>query len=167
MQPDCLKGRVVCGTVYGEMHLKDLLGSSARVGYCIQFPDFYLVLHGPRCWKSTIMDYSINHYCQIAKEAESAVYHKQLFEELRELTPHPTDATHSTAIAAVQASVYCHAAAIVVITSTGRCVHLQQGSRSHRNQGKVMSQGNSWKTVKVRQKLYWFGKCLRKRIDVE
>ena len=27
VQPNCLKGRVVCGTVYGEMHLKDLLGS--------------------------------------------------------------------------------------------------------------------------------------------
>ena len=24
---NCLKGRVVCGTVYGDMHLKDLLGS--------------------------------------------------------------------------------------------------------------------------------------------
>ena len=33
--------RVVCGTVYGEMHLKDLLGSFVRVGYCIPVPDFY------------------------------------------------------------------------------------------------------------------------------
>ena len=53
---NCLKGRVVCGTVYGEMHLKDLLGSFARVGYCIPFPDFYLVLHGLCCRNSTIMD---------------------------------------------------------------------------------------------------------------
>ena len=37
---------VVCGTVYGDMHLKDLLGSMVRVGYCIPVPDFYLVLHG-------------------------------------------------------------------------------------------------------------------------
>ena len=36
----------MCGTVYGEMHLKDLLGSFVRVGYRIPFPDFYLVLHG-------------------------------------------------------------------------------------------------------------------------
>ena len=56
VQPNCLKGWVVCGTVYGEMHLKDLLGSFVRVGYRIQFPDFYLVLHGLRCRKSTIMD---------------------------------------------------------------------------------------------------------------
>ena len=51
-----LKGRVVCGTVYGDMHLKDLLGSFVRVGYRIPVPDFYLVLHGLRCRKSTIMD---------------------------------------------------------------------------------------------------------------
>ena len=29
------KRLVVCGTVYGDMHLKDLLGSIARVGYSI------------------------------------------------------------------------------------------------------------------------------------
>ena len=50
------KGWVVCGTVYGEMHLKDLLGSFVRVGYRIPVPDFYPVLHGLRCRKSTIMD---------------------------------------------------------------------------------------------------------------
>ena len=54
VQPNCLKCRVVCGTVYGEMHLKDLLGSFVRVGYRIPFLDFYLVLHGLRCRKSTI-----------------------------------------------------------------------------------------------------------------
>ena len=40
------------------MHLKDPLGSFVRVGYRIPFPDFYLVLHGLRCRKSTIMDYT-------------------------------------------------------------------------------------------------------------
>ena len=60
VQPDCLKGWVVCGIVYGDMHLKDLLGSFLRVGYRIPVPDFYLVLHGLRCRKSTIMDKSIN-----------------------------------------------------------------------------------------------------------
>ena len=44
------------GTVYGDLHLKDLLGSFVRVGYCILVSDFYLVLHGLRCRKSTIMD---------------------------------------------------------------------------------------------------------------
>ena len=56
VQPDCLKGQVVCGTVYGDMHLKDLMGSFVRVGYCTSVPDFYLVLHGLYCRKSTIMD---------------------------------------------------------------------------------------------------------------
>ena len=56
VQPDCLKCRVVCGTVYGDMDLKDLLGSIVRVGYRIPVPDFYLVLHDIRCRKSTIMD---------------------------------------------------------------------------------------------------------------
>ena len=41
------KGRIVCGTVKGDMHLKDLLGSFVRVGCRILVPDFYLVLHGP------------------------------------------------------------------------------------------------------------------------
>ena len=31
-----------------------------RVGDCIQVPDFYLVLHGLWCWKSTIIDLSNN-----------------------------------------------------------------------------------------------------------
>ena len=53
---NCLKGRVVCGTVYGEMHLKGILASFVRVGYHILFLDFYLVLHGLHCRKSTIMD---------------------------------------------------------------------------------------------------------------
>ena len=38
-------------TVYGDIHLKYLLGSIARVRYCILVPDFYLVLHGLRCRK--------------------------------------------------------------------------------------------------------------------
>ena len=49
VQPDCLKGRVVCGTVYGDMHLKDLLGSITRVGYCNPVLDFYLVLNSLCC----------------------------------------------------------------------------------------------------------------------
>jgi len=56
---------------------------------------------------------------KIAREAESAVYHKQLFEELRILTPRPTDITHTAALAAVEASVNCLASAIITATTTG------------------------------------------------
>ena len=45
MKSDCIKGRAVCETVFGDMHYKDLLGSIAIVGYFVPVPDFYLVLH--------------------------------------------------------------------------------------------------------------------------
>jgi len=66
---------------------------------------------------------------KIAREAESAVYHKQLFEELRMLTPRPTDVTHTTALAAVEASVNCLASAIITITKTGRSAQLMSAYR--------------------------------------
>ena len=58
--------------------------------------------------------------CQICKEAECAIYHRQLFEELRMLTPKPTDITKTTAIAAVEASIESMATAIIVLTMSGR-----------------------------------------------
>ncbi|ESO01327.1 hypothetical protein HELRODRAFT_112734 [Helobdella robusta] len=66
---------------------------------------------------------------KIAREAESAVYHKQLFEELRLLTPRPTDVTHTTALAAVEASINCLAGAIITITTTGRSAQLMAAYR--------------------------------------
>ena len=54
----------VYGTVYGDMHFIDPLGSIARVGYCIPVPDFYLVLHGLCCRKkhnNGLINQSINH----------------------------------------------------------------------------------------------------------
>ena len=58
---DCLKGRVVCGTVDGDMHLKDLLGSIVRVGYCIPvlFSATWLLL--PKKHYNGLINQSINH----------------------------------------------------------------------------------------------------------
>ena len=44
---------------YGDIHFKDLLGKIARAGYCIPAPNIYLVLHGLRCQKNTLKDYSL------------------------------------------------------------------------------------------------------------
>jgi len=66
---------------------------------------------------------------KIAHEAESAIYHKQLFEELRTLTPRPTDITHTTAIAAVEASVNCLASAIITITTSGKSAQMMSAYR--------------------------------------
>ena len=58
MQPDCLKGWVVCRTVYGNMHLKDRLGSFAKLGYCFPVHDFYLVLLMPKKHYDGLMNHS-------------------------------------------------------------------------------------------------------------
>uniref|UniRef100_A0A1W7R9W5 Pyruvate kinase n=1 Tax=Hadrurus spadix TaxID=141984 RepID=A0A1W7R9W5_9SCOR len=60
----------------------------------------------------------------ICVEAEAAIFHRHVFTELTKKTPVPTDATHTIAIATVNASMKCQAAAIIVITTTGRTAHL-------------------------------------------
>ncbi|XP_006861615.1 PREDICTED: pyruvate kinase PKLR [Chrysochloris asiatica] len=60
----------------------------------------------------------------IAREAEAAIYHRQLFEELRRAAPLSRDPTEITAIGAVEAAFKCCAAAIIVLTSTGRSAQL-------------------------------------------
>ncbi|MFT7815870.1 pyruvate kinase PKM-like [Arapaima gigas] len=60
----------------------------------------------------------------ICREAEGAIFHQQLFEELRRLTPLSSDPTEVTAIGAVESSFKCCAGAIVVLTTSGRSAHL-------------------------------------------
>ncbi|XP_006734888.1 pyruvate kinase PKLR [Leptonychotes weddellii] len=60
----------------------------------------------------------------IAREAEAAVYHRQLFEELRRAASLSRDPTEVTAVGAVEAAFKCCAAAIIVLTTTGRSAQL-------------------------------------------
>jgi len=58
------------------------------------------------------------------KEAEACVFHRQLFDDLLKETPTPTDSTMTVAIASVAASIKCQAAAIIVMTTTGKSAHV-------------------------------------------
>ncbi|CAH1128618.1 unnamed protein product [Ceutorhynchus assimilis] len=60
----------------------------------------------------------------ICKEAEAAFWHKRLFSDLSIQTVPPIDVGHTVAIAAVEASTKSLAAAIIVITTSGRSAHL-------------------------------------------
>ncbi|XP_069551882.1 pyruvate kinase PKLR isoform X2 [Brachyistius frenatus] len=60
----------------------------------------------------------------ICREAEAAIFHRQLFEELRRLTPLSSDPTEVTAIGAVESSFKCCAGGIIVLTTSGRSAHL-------------------------------------------
>ena len=57
---------------------------------------------------------------KICLEAEAAMFHRVMYNELRDLTPTPTPTTTTTAIAAVDASFSQNAAAIICLTTTGR-----------------------------------------------
>lgn len=58
--------------------------------------------------------------CQIAREAEAAMFHRQVFEDLRRSTPHCNDPAEAIAIGAVEASFKSLASAIIVLTGSGR-----------------------------------------------
>uniref|UniRef100_A0A674PPX1 Pyruvate kinase n=1 Tax=Takifugu rubripes TaxID=31033 RepID=A0A674PPX1_TAKRU len=60
----------------------------------------------------------------IAREAEAAMFHRQMFEELRRITHLTRDPTETIAIGAVEASFKCCASAIIVLTKTGRSAHM-------------------------------------------
>ncbi|XP_050685137.1 pyruvate kinase-like isoform X1 [Leptidea sinapis] len=60
----------------------------------------------------------------ICKEAEAAIWHKQLFNDLESQVSEPIDPTHAVAIGAVKSATKCMASAIIVITTSGRSAHL-------------------------------------------
>ena len=59
---------------------------------------------------------------KICCEAEAAMFHRIVFDELRQLTPTPTETTQTTAIASVDAAFAQNAAAIMCLTTTGGSV---------------------------------------------
>ncbi|KAJ8340672.1 hypothetical protein SKAU_G00353050 [Synaphobranchus kaupii] len=61
---------------------------------------------------------------RIAREAEAAMFHRQLFEELRRSTHLTRDPSEAAAIGAVESSLKCCASGIIVLTKTGRSAHL-------------------------------------------
>ncbi|KAM9366628.1 pyruvate kinase PKM isoform 1-T1 [Symphorus nematophorus] len=60
----------------------------------------------------------------IAREAEAAMFHRQVFEDLRRSTPHCKDPAEAIAIGAVEASFKSLASGIIVLTGSGRSAHL-------------------------------------------
>ncbi|MBN3308920.1 pyruvate kinase PKM isoform X2 [Amia ocellicauda] len=60
----------------------------------------------------------------IAREAEAAIFHHQVFADLRRITPHSNDPTEAIAIGAVEASFKILASAFLVLTGSGRSAHL-------------------------------------------
>ncbi|XP_061532137.1 pyruvate kinase PKM-like [Phycodurus eques] len=61
---------------------------------------------------------------RIAREAEAAMFHRQMFEELRRTSHMTRDPTETVAIGTVEASFKCCASAIIVLTRTGRSAHM-------------------------------------------
>ena len=57
---------------------------------------------------------------KVCLEAEAAMFHRVMFDDLRHLTPRPTPTVQTAAIAAVNASFQQDAAAIMTLTITGR-----------------------------------------------
>ncbi|XP_009291639.1 pyruvate kinase PKM isoform X3 [Danio rerio] len=60
----------------------------------------------------------------IAREAEAAMFHRQVFEDLRRCLPLSTDPAEAIAIGAVEASFKILSSAFIVLTGSGRSAHL-------------------------------------------
>ncbi|XP_078541147.1 pyruvate kinase PKM isoform X2 [Lissotriton helveticus] len=60
----------------------------------------------------------------ISREAEAAIFHRQLFEALSRVTASSRDPAEAVAIGAVEASFKSLAAAMIVLTESGRSAHL-------------------------------------------
>jgi len=70
---------------------------------------------------------------KIVKEAESCTWNERMFEDLMRSETRGTvpDGTTTTAVSAVLASYKCKAAAVIVLTTTGRTSHIMSKYRPH------------------------------------
>lgn len=59
---------------------------------------------------------------KICVEAEAAMFHSNVFDELRSLAPKPTPTVQTIAIASVDAAYQQNASAIITLTTTGTYV---------------------------------------------
>jgi len=57
---------------------------------------------------------------KICREAEAAIFHRQLFDDLRHAMKRVADTHEATALAAVAASFTANAACIICLTHTGK-----------------------------------------------
>ncbi|XP_043499370.1 pyruvate kinase-like [Polistes fuscatus] len=56
----------------------------------------------------------------VCREAESARWQREIFDTFSNMTMIPLDVAHSIAVGAIQTSLKCNAAAIIITTTTGR-----------------------------------------------
>lgn len=75
---------------------------------------FFSLLLPSSCFSSPLQT------LQIAREAEAAMFHRKLFEELVRGSSHSTDLMEAMAMGSVEASYKCLAAALIVLTESGR-----------------------------------------------
>ncbi|KRY73278.1 Pyruvate kinase PKLR [Trichinella pseudospiralis] len=94
---------------------------------------------------------------EICRQAEAAHYHNSFFNELLMITPRPTDAAHTIAIAATSAAVSCNAVAIILVTTTGRTAKLVS---KYRPPCIVLSVVRDWQVAKSLHLHYGILPCM-------